>query len=58
MYLSKMFSGESNREIGNYFGIKGPAVSGAVKAIEERVKKECMLRKDIELLKERLINEK
>lgn len=58
VYLSKMFSGESNREIGNYFGIKGPAVSGAVKAIEERVNKECMLRKDIELLKERLINEK
>lgn len=57
IYLSKVLSGKKNVEVGNFFGIKGPAVSGAIKAIEERLGKEKKLKKEIEGLKGNLINE-
>jgi REP element-mobilizing transposase RayT len=58
IYLMKALSDKkTNREIGNFFGIKGPAVSVSVKAIEERTRKDKVLKRDIEILKERLIIE-
>ncbi|KAF0143508.1 MAG: hypothetical protein FD156_2574 [Nitrospirae bacterium] len=57
IYLSKVLSGKKNAEVGSYFGIKGPAVSGAIKAIEGRLDKEKKLKKEIEGLRENLINE-
>lgn len=36
---------------------RGPAVSGTIKAIERRLDKEKKLRKEIENLKDSLINE-
>jgi len=57
IYLSKILSGKKNIEIGSFFSIKGPATSGAIKAIEGRLDKEKKLKKEIEGLKERLINE-
>ena len=59
IYLSKILSGRKNVEVGSIFGIKGPAVSGVIKAIEERLglDKEKKLKKEMESLKERLINE-
>lgn len=57
IYLSKILSGKKNVEVGKFFGIKGPAVSGAIKAIEERLDKEKKLKKEIEGLKENLISE-
>lgn len=58
IYLSKLLSGKKNVEVGTLFGIKGPAVSGAIKVIEEKLEKDKELNKDIENLKERIINEK
>lgn len=58
IYLSKILSGKKNVEVGSFFGIKGPAVSGIIKAIEGRLNEEKKLKKEIESLKERLINEK
>lgn len=58
IYLSKILSGKKNKEIGSYFGIKGPAVSRTLKAMEERLDKERKLREEIERLKGRVINEK
>lgn len=55
--LSKILSGKKNIEVGNYFGIKGPAVSGVIKAIEEKIEKEKKLRKEVEHLKGKIINE-
>jgi chromosomal replication initiation ATPase DnaA len=57
IYLSKILSGKKNIEVGRFFGVKGPAVSGAIKAIEGRLDKEKKLKKAIEGLKERLIND-
>jgi hypothetical protein len=55
IYLSKILGGEKNKEIGSYFGIKGPAVSGAIKTIEGRLDKEKRLKKEMEILRERLM---
>ncbi|MEK7699881.1 MAG: transposase [Planctomycetota bacterium] len=57
IYLSKVLSGRKNIEVGSFFGIKGPAVSGAIKAIEGKLDKDKRLKKEIEGLRERLINE-
>lgn len=57
IYLSKILSGKKNVEVGSFFGIKGPAVSGLIKAIERKLDKEKKLKNEIESLKERLINE-
>lgn len=57
IYLSKMLSGRKNKEVGNIFGIKGPAVSEIIKAIEVSLDKENKLKKEVEHLK-RIINEK
>jgi REP element-mobilizing transposase RayT len=54
VYLSKVFSGKKNKEVGSIFGIKGPAVSGILKAIEGRLNKEKKIKKEIEGLKEML----
>ena len=57
IYLSKVLSGEKNIEVGGFFGIKGPAVSGVIKTIEGRLDKEKRLKREIERLKEMIINE-
>lgn len=57
LYLSKILSGQKNIEVGNYFGIKGPAVSGVIKAVEEILRREKALRIEVEQLKEKVINE-
>ncbi len=55
IYLSKILTGKKNVEVGSLFGIKGPAVSGAIKAIEGRLDRDRKLKKEIEGLRERLI---
>ncbi len=57
IYLAKILSGEKGKEIGRYFGIKGPAVSDAIKRIEGRLDKESQLRERIEFLKGRIVPE-
>jgi putative transposase len=52
IYLSKVLSGKKNKEVGKYFGIKGPAVSEVIKSIEGRLENEKVMKKDIERLKE------
>jgi|GEM_PF-2567031 len=52
IYLSKVLSGKKNKEVGKYFGIKGPAVSEVIKSIEGRLENEKVMKKDIECLKE------
>lgn len=58
IYLSKVLSGKKNKEVGKCFGIKGPAISGTIKRIEGMLDKDKRLKKEIEGLKENLINEK
>jgi len=57
IYLSKILSGKKNVEVGNYFGIKGSAISEVIKSIEGGLDKGEKLRKEIEHLK-KVINEK
>jgi REP element-mobilizing transposase RayT len=57
IYLVKILTGEKGKEIGRYFGIKGPAVSDAIKRIERRLDKESHLSKRIEFLKGRIVPE-
>jgi putative transposase len=57
VYLSKLFSGKKNIEIGKYFGIKGPAVSNVIKIMESRLETDKRLKSEIEILKGRVINE-
>lgn len=52
-----MLSGRKNKEVGNIFGIKGPAVNEIIKAIEVSLDKENKLKKEVEHLK-KIINEK
>ena len=55
IYLAKILSGEKGKEIGRHFGIKGPAVSDAIKRIEARLDKESQLRRRIEFLRGKLV---
>lgn len=57
IYLAKVLSGEKGKEIGQHFGIKGPAVSDMIKRIEGRLDKESQLRKRIEFLEGRIVSE-
>ena len=57
IYLAKILSGEKGKEIGQHFGIKGPAVSDAIKRIEGRLEKENKLREKVEFLKGRIVPE-
>jgi chromosomal replication initiation ATPase DnaA len=57
IYLSKVLSGKKNIEIGDYFGIKGSAVSNVIRAMEDRIETEKKLKKAVEGIKERFINE-
>jgi chromosomal replication initiation ATPase DnaA len=57
IYLAKKLSGEKGKEIGQRFGIKGPAVSDAIKRIEGRLDKESQLREKIEFLEGRIVSE-
>jgi len=57
IYLSKALSGERNIAIGNCFGIKGPAISGIIKAMEERLKQDRKIKRETEHLRGMLINE-
>jgi REP element-mobilizing transposase RayT len=54
IYLAKILSGEKGKEIGRHFGIKGPAVSDAIKRIEGRLEKESQLRERMEFLRGRI----
>ncbi len=51
IYLSKVMSGDRNKEVGKYFGIKSPAVSKTVKEMEERIEGSLRLQRDINELK-------
>jgi len=55
--LAKILTGEKGKEVGRYFGIKGPAVSDVIKRLEERLGQESQLRKRAELLKRKIISE-
>jgi REP element-mobilizing transposase RayT len=57
IYLARILSGEKGKEVGQHFGIKGPAVSDAIKRIEGRLDKESKLRERIEFLKGRIVPE-
>jgi hypothetical protein len=57
IYLAKIVSGEKGKEIGRHFGIKGSAVSDAIKRIEARLDKESRLRRRIEFLKGKIVPE-
>lgn len=57
IYLAKILSRRKNIEIGHYFGIKGPAVSNAIKEMEGRIDKEHRMRSEIETLQRMIINE-
>jgi len=57
IYLVKILTGEKGKNIGQYFGIKGPAVSDAIKKLERRLDKESRLRERIEFLKGRILSE-
>jgi len=57
IYLAKVMSGRKNKEVGALFGIKGPAVSGVIKAVEGRLEREPGLRQEVAHLKERMLNE-
>ena len=57
IYMSKVLSGKKNGEVGSFFGIKGPAVSGIIKIIERRLEKEKTFKKELERLKENVLNE-
>jgi hypothetical protein len=41
-----VLNGQRGKETGYYFGIKGPAVRGAIKGIEGRLKKQIKSRKE------------
>lgn len=56
IYLSKVLSARKNGEVGDYFGINGQAVSVAIKAIEEGREKDKRLRRNLDILKERVLN--
>jgi REP element-mobilizing transposase RayT len=58
IYLSKILSGKKNVEIGKFFGIKGPAVSGVMRTIEGRLENDKKLRQEIAHLIEKTINDK
>jgi putative transposase len=58
IYMIKVHSNKmTNKEIGTYFGIRGSAVSGIIKAVERRMMEDKGLRMDMELLTERMKNE-
>lgn len=57
IYLSKVLSGKKNVEVGKFFGIKGPAISGIVRTIEGKLENEKKLGQEIARLKEKIINE-
>jgi len=57
IYLAKILSGETGKEIGRHFGIKGPAVSDVIKRIEGSLEKESQLREGVEFLRRRIVSE-
>jgi len=57
IYLAKILTGEKGKEIGQYFGIKGSAVSDAIRRLEERLDRESQLRERVEFLKGRILSE-
>ncbi|MCL5024392.1 MAG: transposase [Nitrospirae bacterium] len=56
IYLSKVLSGKTDKAIGEYFCIKGMAVSKVIKATEEKSASDKVLRKQIGELKERILS--
>jgi putative transposase len=56
IYLSKILSGRTNKAIGEYFCIKGMAVSRAIKATEEKIARDSILGQQIAELKERILS--
>jgi len=57
IYLAKILSGERGKEIGRYFGIKGSAVSDAIRRLEGRLGRESQLRERVEFLKRKILSE-
>ena len=58
IYLSKVFSGKSNAAIGEYFGIKGMAVSRVLTEMERRSQGDKALQRQIERLREKILSVK
>jgi len=58
IYLSKVLSGGTNKTVGEYFCIKGVAVSKAIRATEEKISSDKVLRKQIGELKEKILSVK
>ncbi len=58
IYLSKVLSGRTNRAIGEYFCIKGVAVSKVIRATEEKIAGDKMFRRQIAELKESILSVK
>jgi chromosomal replication initiation ATPase DnaA len=56
IYLSKILSGKTNKAIGEYFCIKGMAVSRVIKTTEEKIARDSILRQQIGELKERILS--
>jgi hypothetical protein len=53
--MTKVHSNKrTNNEIGEYFGIRGPAVSGILKSVERKMMEDKALRKEIGILTERM----
>jgi putative transposase len=57
IYLAKILSGGRGKEIGRYFGIKGSAVSDAIRRLEGRLDREGRLRERVEFLKGKILSE-
>ncbi len=53
-----MLSAKRNNEVGDCFGINGQSVSGVIKAIEESREKDRRLRRNLDILKEQVLNGK
>jgi REP element-mobilizing transposase RayT len=57
IYLVKILTGETGKEIGRYFGIKGSAVSDAIRRLEGKLDREGQLRERVEFLKGKILSE-
>jgi len=57
IYLSKVLSGKKNREVGDYFGVKGSTISEIMKKVQPQLKREKDYRNQVDRI-EKLIIEK
>lgn len=55
IYLSKVLSCKKNREVGEYFGLKGSAISEIIKRVEVQARQEKNYRDEIDKIKRSII---